>query len=480
MKTAQSNSTTTSQTGTIRELSKNAFAAQIYIDGKQKRKRCKSSIEAQRWIDAMTTGTKYKPLLTPKKSLEGDKIPCNGGYYQSIGHGKFYAQIYAGFKQHRRRFGNLPNAEKWLAQLAGGEQPLTAWQITECKRAYQLVKEQGNGKSLLDCLQVGLNATSTTAITLARAIDEYLKGIIGSVAAITYNDYRLYLLQLQKKLGDDLNLMALSRASISDYLTQYKTHPHSYNHALRSLSAFANWAVKCEYLQSSPTFGLSKLQIKQADITFLTVDQSKKLLVSAAKTRSDMIPYLAISLFAGLRPWEVMRLTQADINMETGYIRLGSAKTKSKKGSGRMIPIRSTLKSWLELYPVHGELTTLRPVTINLHMRTLAKLAGVNLEHDILRHTYATYAHATDKTPEATAQAMGHSLAIAKAHYLGLVTEAQGKAFFSITPETLSQIETETDPEDPDNQELRAKVAYVKKIQRVGKARRDFEAKIKA
>lgn len=32
---------------------------------------------------------------------------------------------------------------------------------------------------------------------------------------------------------------------------------------------------------------------------------------------------------------------------------------------------------------------------------------------------------------------MGHSVAIAKAHYVGLVTAQQGKAFFAITPENI-------------------------------------------
>lgn len=310
-----------------------------------------------------------------KKSTGRQKIKCHGGSFYALPNGSISAQISVNGKQSRRLFKSPKDAEKWLALLAGGEQPLTAWQTTEAKRAYQLVLQQGNGKSLLECLQIGLNATSTTATTLSKAIDEYLKSIQGSVAPITYNDYRLYLFQLQKSLGEQLNLMALSRLGISDYLAQYRNKPHSYNHALRSISAFCNWAVKCAYLQSSPVMGLSKLQIKQQDISFLSVDQSRKLLISAAKTRKDMVQYIAISLFAGLRPWEAMRLTSEDINLETGYIRLGATKTKSKKGSGRMIPIRGTLKSWLDMYPVEGALTTLKPVTINLAMRNIAKLA---------------------------------------------------------------------------------------------------------
>lgn len=450
-----------SKSGTINQIQtpkgKITFAAQAYSPtGKQRRKRFSDELEAIKWLEAIRTGTTFKPLnphkVNQKKvtlKISSDKISCAGGYWQAMPNGKIYAQIYAGYKQHRRKFGNAEEAKNWLHAIAGGEQPLTSWQIAEAKRAYAMIAESGNGKSLLECLQIGLNATSPTATTLSKAIDEYLKSIRDSISVFALKDYSLYLFRLQKKLGEKTNLLTLNRASINDFLQNYHNKPHSYNHAIRSISAFCTWARKCEYLTSNPIFGIAKMQILPDDIKFLSVDDSRNLLISAAKNKPGMVPYIAVSMFAGLRPYECMRLTSDDINMETGYIRLGVAKTKSKKGSGRMIPINATLSEWLDMYPVTHQVISLKPRAVVQNMHLLANAAGVKLSHDVLRHTYATYAHASDHTPDATAQAMGHSVAIAKAHYVGLVTAQQGKAFFAITPSNimLGKVEDYKEPQ---------------------------------
>ena len=58
-----------------------------------------------------------------------------------------------------------------------------------------------------------------------------------------------------------------------------------------------------------------------------------------------MIPYLAIGLFAGIRPLEIQRLTRADISDR--YIEIKAAKAKTRKR--RLVSLSDNLKAWLAL-----------------------------------------------------------------------------------------------------------------------------------
>src|SRR2546430_15770977 len=71
-----------------------------------------------------------------------------------------------------------------------------------------------------------------------------------------------------------------------------------------------------------------------------------RLLLSAAGP--VMVPFLAISGFAGLRSKEVERLDWAEVQLERGFIEL--KRSKSKTGQRRLVPILPNLAQWLGPY----------------------------------------------------------------------------------------------------------------------------------
>ena len=58
-----------------------------------------------------------------------------------------------------------------------------------------------------------------------------------------------------------------------------------------------------------------------------------------------MIPYLAIGLFAGVRPLEIQRLQQQDFTDQ--YIEITAANAKTRKR--RLVSLSNNLKLWLRL-----------------------------------------------------------------------------------------------------------------------------------
>ncbi len=115
----------------------------------------------------------------------------------------------------------------------------------------------------------------------------------------------------------------------------------------------------------------------------------------------DLIPFLALGAFAGVRHAEIQRLNWEDVKLQDGtiQIRAGNAKTASR----RVIPLLDNLKAWL--------LPHWREVGLVCRHRNMAdeiidlvraanqrrQKENVNGEfkwkHNALRHSFVSYGH---------------------------------------------------------------------------------------
>ena len=144
----------------------------------------------------------------------------------------------------------------------------------------------------------------------------------------------------------------------------------------------------------------------------------------AAAADPGMIPYLALGLFAGVRPMEIERLSWK--NILSGFIEITADKAKTRQR--RLISIADNLQQWLNL---GGEL----PVT-NKRKR-IAKLIsyiGLNWKPDIMRHSFASYHLALHRNEALTCYEMGDNSMTLFRHYRKLVTQEQAAEFFAIRP----------------------------------------------
>ena len=111
-----------------------------------------------------------------------------------------------------------------------------------------------------------------------------------------------------------------------------------------------------------------------------------------------MVPYLALGIFAGVRPEELMRLGWEDITTHGVSINGHKAKTRQR----RLITISENLKGWLSL---GGDLP---PKSRRRRMEALRNEAGVAWWHEIMRNSYASYHLAYHGSPDRTAHELGH------------------------------------------------------------------------
>ena len=153
-------------------------------------------------------------------------------------------------------------------------------------------------------------------------------------------------------------------------------------------------------------------------------------------TREEMIPYLAVAAFCGLRTAEIMRLYWSEVHL-TGTerfveIKAGNANTASR----RTVPITDNCAAWLEHYAKpSGPVINLSRADKQLFLY-LAEKSGVPWKHNGLRHSFISYRLGVVKDVGQVSLEAGNSPQMVFKHYCQLVRESEAKAWFSIIPPT--------------------------------------------
>lgn len=154
------------------------------------------------------------------------------------------------------------------------------------------------------------------------------------------------------------------------------------------------------------------------------------------------LPFVALGGFAGLRSIEILRLEWKDIWFAKGYVEVG--RDKSKTATRRLAPICSALEQWLKPY-AKKEGPVLPDIRNEVHFTRLFAAAKstlndekgkprVELVHNGLRHSFCSYRMAVTKSAPQVALEAGNSPKMLFEHYRELVTEAEGKEWFALTP----------------------------------------------
>ncbi len=185
-------------------------------------------------------------------------------------------------------------------------------------------------------------------------------------------------------------------------------------------------------------------KMKDGEIEIFTPDEMTLLLALAP---ANLVPFLSIGAFAGLRSAEIERLDWAKVDLEGGYITVDASIAKTN--SRRLVPIAPNLKAWLGDHKKHhGKVLELANVVNALKRLVTAtrpaaapdavKLPppAVEWRHNALRHSFCSYRLAEVKSAAQVSLEAGNSPQMVFRHYRELVTEKQAQAWFAITPET--------------------------------------------
>ena len=113
---------------------------------------------------------------------------------------------------------------------------------------------------------------------------------------------------------------------------------------------FFQWVIdeKQQITNNPAKFKIDITGEDYGDTEIFTVEETKQLISTAINKEPEVLHYILLCFFAGLRPFEARRMTTK--NVVNGHINVEKWMTKTK--DARYIKILPCLATWLEKYPL--------------------------------------------------------------------------------------------------------------------------------
>jgi integrase len=193
-----------------------------------------------------------------------------------------------------------------------------------------------------------------------------------------------------------------------------------------------------------PMLDMQRPRIAYSVPGILLCSQFRSLLTIADTKFPDLLPFLALAGFAGLRRAEMVKqyaddqvLQWSDIDFTKRLITVRDevAKTTRRKlGNRRFVPMESALCSWLTSYRLdNGPVVRVSDAAFRRQMKKLFAAAELTPDQNALRHSFASYWLArAENGVGVLAKHMGNSESVCRRHYLETLSPDEGKAWFAI------------------------------------------------
>lgn len=240
--------------------------------------------------------------------------------------------------------------------------------------------------------------------------------------------------QFHKRLVSDLTYLDLEKPLL-------KISPGGRNPVMRYLRAVFNFGIKRGYLLENPIARLDFADRPRKEVETLSNEQAKKMLEHALEHDLQLLPYLTLGLFCGIRPdGELQKVEWSDVHLTEKQIVIRSEVSKTKRR--RFIDLSDNAKSWLETFvsrggisagPIIGEMTESE---LRGHRIANWTAAGItDWPQSAMRHTYCSNWLSVHKDINKLVLQSGHdSVDTMFRHYHRGTTEAHAKEFWSIQP----------------------------------------------
>jgi integrase len=334
-----------------------------------------------------------------------------------------------------KSFAALKNVELHRNGVEGAEFP-TVLRIMAQNAADQL---KPFGKTVADAVEhyvayLKASAKSCTAVQLVKELVAAKDKDGASQRHVDDLDSRLNIFA-QKFNGQPV--ATITTAEIDDWLRGLNVSPVTRNHYRRLIILAFNFAVDRGYATSNPAAKTAEAREPKSKPGILTVAQAGALLEQASP---EILPYIAIGLFAGLRRAEIERLDWSEIDFESGHVEVTAEKSKSKIAN-RFITMQPNLREWLlPLRKLKGNVTPQENFR-DLFEQARSKAGIHNWPDNALRHSFASYHVAHFKDAKALALEMGHTdSGMLFNHYRALVKPKDAEQYWNLKPAATAKI----------------------------------------
>lgn len=370
----------------------------------------------------------------------------------------------------RKTFSDLGEAKAWaqstLTRLANGEKEIKGISpvdlqdmalaklelanlnvsITAAVKEYRRASEQLNGKGTINDAVRYFLANANPDLprkTVAEVSKEMCEAKKKDGLSERYReDLSQRLAKFAKSFSGEIS--AIRTKEIEHWLRELKTGPKNRNNYAAAITILFNFAKRCGYLPEdrvTAAENLTRAKNAGGKINIYSPGELTTMLVRLKTLKPELLPFVALGAFAGIRTAELARLTWEDIDFDHNLIEVGAQ--QSKTAQRRHIPMQPNLAAWLKPYAEKkGRICDENKIQIAIRRvieppeKTSSgkSTPGVKWKHNALRHSYGSYRLPVIKSASELALEMGNSPAMIFRHYRELVKPAEASQFWAIIP----------------------------------------------
>ena len=286
------------------------------------------------------------------------------------------------------------------------------------------------GKTIQDAVQfyVAHLRQQENSVSVTIGVAEFIRLKEAAHKSVRYvKDLGLRLGRFMKTHGDRA-VTSVTGKELDAWLTGLAVAPGTRNTFRRDLRTFFSFCEKRGYTASNPAKGTERAHHVDKPPEILTVAQATALLKAC---KSDTLPYVAISLFAGLRAAEMEKLDWSEVDIKGGHLEVTAKKAKTAQR--RLVPIAKNLAAWIR--PHVKKSGPVAPQGLRKRFDAAKSRAGLSdWPPNAMRHSFASYRLAQCHDAAKVSLEMGNSPAMVFAHYRELVRPKAAVDFWEICP----------------------------------------------
>lgn len=264
----------------------------------------------------------------------------------------------------------------------------------------------------------------------------------------------------------DVDVAAVEREAVKAWLFGQGWAAKTMKNNAGIVRAMFNWATREGLATANPASDIELPKVAtEREVSVLSPEQCGRLLRVCAFERGpvwnpaqlawegdefrfdDLLGYVAVTLFCGVRPEEVRRSTRADLDLENRTFVVGAAIEKNARR--RVVELSPAAAAWLALWVErHPGRAAFKPSNWRKQWEKLRRAAGLwPWPPDVNRHTFATMHFAEHQNLALLKSQLGHheNEATLHRHYRAVrmpdgraVSQAVAREFWGLLPATIA------------------------------------------
>lgn len=373
-----------------------------------------------------------KPTLTPFKSKNHPEFKWRVRYSQE---GRRKDKIFR-TKSEAKKF--LVDKEVEFANL-GSEysDTLTDQLRREAVEAHKKLSEAG--ATIPEAVEFFLKSLGARRRSkeIGEAIEEWLtlKEKDSGIRPRTLQNLRSRSRYLAERFRGRL-VAEVSEADIVQWLEGIGGTAQTVKHYRSVSGGFFEWSRLRGYCESNPVRSTPVPKVTLSDPEIFTPGQMRTMLEKAsASGNGQLVAWLVLGGFAGLRSQELQRLRWEHVDFEHGEIDIGPGVAKT--GAGRTVTLEQNAAEWLLTVRKSSGQILANDWFVKTAVKDLKASLNFEWKHNGLRHSFASYHLYRHENAGRTALILGHEGAPAMLfrHYRRRVRKDVAEQWFSIFPE---------------------------------------------